>query len=234
MIRALCIALNHREAISHVAAGVRSILSAQNEPTQSTPSRSGARTRRSDVVETTISPIPDEEIPALIIVVMVMVGLARSVDAKQMGKSEIEDECDKAMGMLHGENDVVEKFGLDTEVLNEHVESLAERAKKQWMDMEWFNNVEASTEVDDKDGEEDVDMLDVAEHEEDDLIPAPPSRTTPKASKKRKRGDDAAEPFLQPGLGTMFCDAVDWLSEDRRAKYQVWKRDILAQIEGAA
>ncbi|RAH50314.1 uncharacterized protein BO95DRAFT_470501 [Aspergillus brunneoviolaceus CBS 621.78] len=42
---------------------------------------------------------------------------------------------------------------------------------------------------------------------------------------------------LLPGLGTMMQDRVDWLSEDRREDYSVWKAEILArcdQIEKAA
>ncbi|OJK04379.1 hypothetical protein ASPACDRAFT_55868 [Aspergillus aculeatus ATCC 16872] len=42
---------------------------------------------------------------------------------------------------------------------------------------------------------------------------------------------------LLPGLGTMMQDRVDWLSEDRREDFLIWKAEILArcdQIEKAA
>lgn len=45
---------------------------------------------------------------------------------------------------------------------------------------------------------------------------------------------DDPEGVLLPGLGTMMCDAVDWLSEERRVQFQRWKRDFVRQIDGVS
>lgn len=42
---------------------------------------------------------------------------------------------------------------------------------------------------------------------------------------------------LRSGLGTMFQDSVDWLSEERRRAYKVWERNVrarCAEIESRA
>ena len=44
-------------------------------------------------------------------------------------------------------------------------------------------------------------------------------------------GDEESAAGLQPGLGTMFQDAIDWLSAERRAEYRVWEREIRARIQ---
>ncbi|RAL15737.1 uncharacterized protein BO97DRAFT_361820, partial [Aspergillus homomorphus CBS 101889] len=44
-------------------------------------------------------------------------------------------------------------------------------------------------------------------------------------------GAGATSGGLLPGLGTMMQDRVDWLSEDRREDYLLWKADIMARVE---
>ena len=43
--------------------------------------------------------------------------------------------------------------------------------------------------------------------------------------------DEDAPAGLQPGLGTMFQDALDWLAPYRRAEYALWEKEITARIE---
>ena len=49
---------------------------------------------------------------------------------------------------------------------------------------------------------------------------------------RRKVGkdDDPGPAGLLPGLGTMFQPSLDWLSDDRRADYVTWKKDIMREI----
>lgn len=86
--------------------------------------------------------------------------------------------------------------------------------------------------------DEDVDMADPENDEEDDepLTPAKrPSKTPLRRKEKhaRRNGDgleDLGAAGLLPGLGTMFQPAVDWLSEERRAEYAMWKKGMMREI----
>lgn len=44
--------------------------------------------------------------------------------------------------------------------------------------------------------------------------------------------DDTSCPAgLRPGLGTMFQDALDWLSEERTSEYQRWSSEMLRKLD---
>jgi hypothetical protein len=47
--------------------------------------------------------------------------------------------------------------------------------------------------------------------------------------KKQRAADQAMNP--RSGLGTMFVEGVDWLSEENRAEYLSWSRGIRKQIQ---
>jgi hypothetical protein len=53
---------------------------------------------------------------------------------------------------------------------------------------------------------------------------------TPGRSKLVNLDQDDPEGVLLPGLGTMMSDAVDWLSDERRSQFQIWKRDLIKQV----
>lgn len=48
---------------------------------------------------------------------------------------------------------------------------------------------------------------------------------------KQKDGEAAGAAGLLPGLGTMFQPAIDWLSEERRLEYAVWKKRFVHDME---
>ena len=53
---------------------------------------------------------------------------------------------------------------------------------------------------------------------------------------RRKHVDmeqDDPDGVLLLGLGTMMSDAVNWLSDDRRSQFQIWKRNLLTQMDRA-
>jgi len=123
----------------------------------------------------------------------------------------------------------------DEEELLADIELLLRAALDEgWLEMEWFDNIPSGTGME-AEGEE-------VEAEEGDLVvpeAATPLRRTPR--KKRRRAglddDDGDDGRLRQGLGTMFCDAIDWLSEERRDGFREWKLDILermARLEAAA
>ena len=43
--------------------------------------------------------------------------------------------------------------------------------------------------------------------------------------------EEDSDDVLLPGLGTMMNDAVDYLSDERTAEYEVWKADVLRRID---
>jgi origin recognition complex subunit 6 len=42
---------------------------------------------------------------------------------------------------------------------------------------------------------------------------------------------DGPEGVLLPGLGTMLHDGVDWLSEERTVEFEIWKRNLIKQMD---
>ncbi|KAL9597653.1 MAG: hypothetical protein Q9219_004980 [cf. Caloplaca sp. 3 TL-2023] len=113
---------------------------------------------------------------------------------------------------------------LSSTVLN-HTEVdkwMEEIQKGDWLEMDWFENIEAGAglglsesrgRVDDSSSNSDVD-----------------NRETHLVSKRTSSGYTAEKPYLQPGLGTMMQDRVDYLSDEKRADYQRWMNNILARI----
>lgn len=85
---------------------------------------------------------------------------------------------------------------------------------------------------------QEVNVVDV--DEDDDATPRPArtskaSRTTNLESQReelrRQVEEEDPEDVLLPGLGTMMNDAVDYLSEERTAEYEIWKAEILRRID---
>ncbi|KAF7191775.1 hypothetical protein HII31_06820 [Pseudocercospora fuligena] len=105
-----------------------------------------------------------------------------------------------------------------------------------WMELEWYTNIPEGIEdwQDEKEDEE-------AEEDEQEDTPRKSKRPskTPLRRKEKHGGKEAMDidggrinaAGLEYGLGTMFQPAVDWLSEERREEYRVWKRGILKEIE---
>ncbi|TKA47399.1 hypothetical protein B0A55_13045, partial [Friedmanniomyces simplex] len=79
------------------------------------------------------------------------------------------------------------------------------------------------------------DEVNAGEDEEDDDEPTPvkrPAKTPLRRKEKHAKRDGGLEEEapgaagLLPGLGTMFQPAVDWLSDERRAEYRVWEKNV--------
>ncbi|KAK5134828.1 hypothetical protein LTR08_006060 [Meristemomyces frigidus] len=89
----------------------------------------------------------------------------------------------------------------------------------------------------DKEAEADFEMA--GEDYSDDVAEAAmpvkrPSKTPLRRKEKHAKFDDGLEDVaaagLLPGLGTMFQPAIDWLSDERRAEYAMWKEDIMRKM----
>ncbi|KAK2754829.1 hypothetical protein FQN54_006722 [Arachnomyces sp. PD_36] len=96
--------------------------------------------------------------------------------------------------------------------------------------MEWFENIPLPG---DREGDDALDAGDTQAGENDDdgddSGPLGPNR---RRRRKVATGKDKVRGGLQPGLGTMMQDRIDWLSEDRKADYSEWKEEIMERIRG--
>ena len=88
---------------------------------------------------------------------------------------------------------------------------------------EWYGTV--PEDVLDRDSM--TDTAEVAEDDEDDLIPA-------RRRIRRKNvevDEEDPENVLLPGLGTMMQDAIDWTNDERQAEYKKWKQKIMKEMD---
>lgn len=116
-----------------------------------------------------------------------------------------------------------------------------------WWEQEWFVKMpKGGLQVGENavilgDNGEGVDGANAGAEDEEDqedegpMTPARKGHAKTPLRRKEKRGwkDDAWESAagLKAGLGTMFQDAFDWLSDERRADYKNWEAEIRARIE---
>ncbi|KAE8356328.1 origin recognition complex, subunit 6 [Aspergillus coremiiformis] len=92
---------------------------------------------------------------------------------------------------------------------------------------EWFENIPQAGELDG-----DAAYLSDADgyNERDDQIKSA-KRQKPMPSGPFRPAKQSSKKGLLPGLGTMMQDRVDWLSDDRKEDYLVWKAAVLARID---
>ncbi|KAL8888827.1 MAG: hypothetical protein Q9215_003818 [Flavoplaca cf. flavocitrina] len=103
------------------------------------------------------------------------------------------------------------------------IEWMQEIKRGCWTDLDWLKNIEEGNGLS-FDGAESTNLEDSDASNSDEGEPAIP------ASHKSRR-HEAEKPYLQPGLNTMMQARVDYLSDEKRADYQVWKKGILARID---
>ena len=103
------------------------------------------------------------------------------------------------------------------EVDNADVDALMRQVgARKWTEMDWFANIQLGSGIDIE--EDEANIVD-----EGPLIPG---------TRREIRSLEESEPeYLQPGLGTMMQDKVDYLSDERRRDYLEWKTDILLRIQ---
>lgn len=205
MIRGVCEVLGAKEAMPHVYSGVR-------------------------VEATAIDP---EQYPALIIAITL-------ATLKKLGRRLPARPSEAAAAKMIEFDDTLVQRGFYTINEAKNVEDLVMTASelsedygKDWQKAEWCTNIETLTIERDGDATDDVySEINVRPGaDEDDLNAVMSSKISTKSLETRKAGRKEGDDLLAPGLGTMFCAAVDWLSDERRAAYAHWEQKILAQIE---
>ncbi|KAI4111728.1 MAG: hypothetical protein LQ338_008347, partial [Usnochroma carphineum] len=205
-IRGLCKRLEAPAAPPHIFAGVSSILTL---PPPGAQGIDGDQLERSKILS----------VEALIIAVYIIVRI------RLLGlETDLKGYCaqrDKALTIM---SELRSSEGLSTEYETTNVDNWTREMKRgRWTEMDWFENIGEGTGLevngaqavtDDNSGNSDID------DDENSVL-------------GRRRPDEytADNSFLQPGLGTMMQDRVDYLSAEKRMDYQRWKKGILARIE---
>lgn len=107
---------------------------------------------------------------------------------------------------------------------NDVNECMRKFGEQRWNDMDWFENVPTGNGLGD---------ADISNQHIDDVQPETDVADDLLLVNKRGQGrlDVSEKGYLQPGLGTMMQDKVDYLSDERRRDFRQWKSDILSQIQ---
>ncbi|KAL8682232.1 MAG: hypothetical protein Q9186_001691 [Xanthomendoza sp. 1 TL-2023] len=205
-IRGLCKRLDAPAAPPHVFAGVSSILTTPRPFEQSV-----------EVDEMEV--FRSMSVEALIITVYFFVRTRLS--GVQLDPKTYLTQKDEALTIMselrgHEESSAALK---STDVEN----WMREVKRGRWTELDWFANVKegAGLGVDDSRIEHEHDS-DGSNVDGDEAL----------VHRKRKAGGLAAEkPYPQPGLGTMMLARIDYLSDEKRADYRLWKKNVLARIE---
>lgn len=218
-IRALCKTFKKPEAAPHIFAGVSSVLRAHRTDAdelelQRTPSR-----KRKKLSDTTRSPVTnvsigEEHLTALIAVITFYT------------LPELEEAPDREE-YLNQRKLAVETLAMfeprrprDKKYMINDIELFMREAQNGWLDMDWYRNI-----LDDRRANGSIadDETQSSEDELADGVDEDMGMFNEAAAQKH-------EVSIRRGFGTMFSDAVDWLSEDRKADYIQWKKKVLAKI----
>jgi len=218
-IRALCKTFKKPEAAPHVFAGVSSVLKAHRTDAdemelQRTPSRKRKRPSGAAGSPITSVSIGEDHITALIAVITFYT------------LSELEEPPDKEE-YLNQRKLAVETLAMfgprrprDKNYMIADIELFMREAQNGWLDMDWYRNILDYRRVN---GSIADDETQSSEDELDGGVDEAMGMSNEATAQK-------SEISVRRGFGTMFSDAVDWLSEDRKADYIQWKKKILAKI----
>ncbi|KAL8913899.1 MAG: hypothetical protein Q9171_001392 [Xanthocarpia ochracea] len=204
-IRGLCKHVDAPAATPHVFAGVSSILTLPPPNQESMTDNDLERIR-------TLS------IGSLLVAVYLLVRTRLSgVQTESHTFSEKRDEALTVLSQMRNDGETV--TAVDPTSVNDWMREIG---RGRWTELDWFANVGEGAGLGlDDDRADHVNESDRGDSDEDE------------ASLHRKRdghGKGFEKPYLQPGLGTMMQDRVDYLSEEKRADYQTWKKDFLARL----
>jgi len=236
LIRHVCEACKLPRGATHVYAGVESIYRALQTTAQRAEREGGtpSKRRRSnggdvDAITSETSIVPtDEQIPALIAAVYLLTAQAmRGHGGAAASKLQQRKTQTAVAAFFTTQEDAA--VTIQPEQLHEDTGKYTQAAASQaWTDMEWYKKLSAPDDTN----------TNPAPGNDEDNGPSTPRRQPAKTPLRRKEkhsqrkiGEEDENPAgLLPGLGTMFQPAVNWLSEERRAEFDAWKEDLLADV----
>ena len=233
LVRHVCEADELPKGAMHVYTGVETVYRELQNAAQSaemrgagTPSKR-TKSNEGDVGAGTsdVLPVPTEEqVPALIVAVYLMVAQAlRGQDGLSATKAQ-QKKAQTAVQTYFSiqENDTIT---ITPRTLSKDTETYLQAAKAGWTDMDWYKNLPSAQDIDTND----------PDHTASSATPRNPPAKTPlrrkeKHSQPKIGGQEENPAGLLPGLGTMFQPAVDWLSEERKADFEIWKEEVLGSV----
>ncbi|KAL8997961.1 MAG: hypothetical protein Q9169_002883 [Polycauliona sp. 2 TL-2023] len=204
-IRGLCKQVNAPAATPHIFAGVSSILTIP-APNQESMTEKDLETLRSWDIE------------SLIVAVYLLVRTRLSgVHTSSSTFLEWRDTALRVLNQLQNGGETSAAISPASVI-----DWMQEIKRGRWTELDWFANVGegAGLGLDDA-GISDVNDTDNSESDMDESV----------HGGRHEAWDRPEKPYLQPGLNTMMQDRVDLLSDEKRADYQIWKKDILARID---
>ena len=236
LIKHVCEACKLPRAATHVYAGVESIYRALQNTAQNAEREGGTPSKRrrstggdaNTVTSETVSVPTEEQIPALVAAVYLMTAQAMRGHSGAAASKLQQRKTQTAVSAFFDTQDA-SAVTIQPDQLHEDTETYTQAATSQgWTDMEWYKKLSLPDDTN----------TDAAAGNEGENDPATPRRQPAKTPLRRKEkhsqrkiGAEEENPAgLLPGLGTMFQPAVDWLSEERRAEFDAWKEDLLADI----
>jgi len=182
-------------------------------------------------------------LPASMIVLMLYINakiVGKTIDEKEfVAQRDRAVECVEAVLKLDNRpltnrNDVEGgdgEGGGDGDLVSSIQEFLRAAVKEGWLQGEWFEAVKEGDGI-----ENEVEMADGGGNDDDqgmegverDVVRKKQRVTVRNKNKMYDDQDNAAG--LLPGLRTMFQDAVDWLSYDKKEEYKVWEREMMKKL----
>lgn len=231
LLNQLCRALDAEGAAVHIYTGVQSALVCERQHTRrdlgvETPSKR----RRISHNEAAVG-IGMDQFPALLLAIYFHVSnrfqgkkLDFYYEARRMKGIEVMRTYLEKQKI--GTVPVLPELQRDIE---EDVDRLVRRCEAEWTSMEWYDNIPSAPALTYDD--------DVEDTTDGEIVVTPrkrpaktPLRRAEKHARRPTNGDeDLGAAGLLPGLGTMFQPPIDWLSDDRRSDFEVWKRAMLKE-----
>lgn len=252
LIRTICKNCEKPAAVPHINVGaiavVREIVSRNVKRAQDAGEPASKRRRRTPQsgkrvesspapVLTAVEAITPGKWPALLVALFVFT--AAKMEGVEVGDADVLRE--KAVGAVRSFCEDGRRVLPDELRALEGLEGsikfyMLEAEDCGWLDMEWFANVPEKVA---EQGEGSA--SEGGGRDSEDEGPVTPRRRPAKTPLRRKEkrggkqadgpiGEDVGAAGLFPGLGTMFQPTIDWLSDERRADYAQWKKDILRGI----
>ncbi|KAK4621571.1 hypothetical protein CLAFUW4_06941 [Fulvia fulva] len=252
LVRAICKVGGISSAVPHImvgaAAAVREIASRANKSKSDPPSKrrrktpQSAKSTTSQKAEETkaASGVAPSRWPALLVALYCFT----AAKMRALSPEDAEHEAlrrtaiDAAKTCCKDKGDTIpDEVTTGLNKLDSNVRFYALEAEDcGWLEMDWYHNVPEGQAGDQDEFE--VPESDADENDEDDAItPRKKPYKTPLRRKEKHGGklavddeDEVGPSGLLPGLATMFQSSIDWLSDERRADFALWKRGIVKEI----
>lgn len=218
MIRQLCKEFDIPEAAPHCLAGVQSVWHVEAD------GATAPKRRKIANAQETAGELSGNNELLLATIVAIFLVVLNEMHSAERSDLEIEEHTTKAIDTVLqycDDNTSNSSQQCTSEDLLTDVDNLLHNAN--WTPMEWYLNIPR----------QDLDALQT-EVDAQLNLEVRPAKTPLRRKEKHASRDTEDEPGaagLLPGLGTMFQPALDWLSEERRAEYVVWKQGIMSEID---